>query len=168
MAGWFTTHLADWRSGWLFRKSYGFARRLHYLRGAAAELHTLESWRLLATDGVEQRGRGIVLDLEHGVPAAEQRLDAERPDFARIVYGGFEIGLLPEARGAEPCQGRHLRPYLAGEFAERMLEALQESGRLLPPDVQAKPHPAAEHYFGQRGFAAASYEAYDQWVRSGL
>jgi hypothetical protein len=49
-----------------------------------------------------------------------------------------------------------------------MLQAMQEGGRLLPPDVQGKPRPSAEHYVGQRGFFAASYEAYDQWVRSKL
>jgi GT2 family glycosyltransferase len=168
LASWIPKHLADRRSGKLFRASYGFARRMHYLRGATAELHTLENWRRLAAERVDQPGRMIVLDLEQGIQAAEQRLDAERPDSVSVVYGKYEIGSLPQALGAEPWQGRHLRPYLTGEFTDKMLQAMQKSGRLLPPDVRGKPNPAAEYHFGQRGFFAASREAYDQWARSGL
>lgn len=67
----------------------------------------------------------LELDLRDGIPAAERRLDVERPASVRMRFFGDDIGRIPPRPGAERLRGVHLRPYLATELAWAFGRTLQ-------------------------------------------
>lgn len=159
-----------WSSGPLFVRAFGFAQFVHYMHGAIEELRTLEQWKAFATRAPRTPRNSLLIDLAEGIEQAEQRLDHVRPEEARLVLRGSQVGLLPFEAGAEPWAGRHLRPRLTGRVAQPFLKALDENGLLQGTQMQERLQvPAsARRHVGETGYHAAAAEAVQQWRKAGL
>ena len=97
-----------------------------YWRGVALSVgshRALEALRATRAASAAWPFTLIDIDLREGLEAAEQRLDAERPDGVRLRYGSLRVGRIPPHPGAEPLRGAHLRALLATELAESLLDA---------------------------------------------
>jgi len=66
----------------------------------------------------------IELDLQHGLAAGAQRLDAERPHGVVLRFGELELGRIAPVPGAERLRGAHLRRYLGSDLAGALRSAL--------------------------------------------
>ena len=102
-------------------------RHYWYLRGVAEEAGDRRSVLNLLQEGPtreDHTGPELEIDLQKGVPAAEQRLDAERPHAVRLRYGPRVLGKIPSRPGSERLRGEHLRASLAGTLAWPFLKAL--------------------------------------------
>jgi len=102
-------------------------RHYWYLRGVTEEAGDRHSVLNLLQEGPAREddiGPEIEIDLQEGVPAAEQRLDAERPHAVRLRYGPRVLGRIPSRPGSERLRGEHLRASLAGTLAWPFLRAL--------------------------------------------
>ena len=102
-------------------------RHYWYLRGVAEEAGDRRSVLNLLQEGPAREndiGPEVEIDLQEGVPAAEQRLDAERPHAVRLRYGSRVLGRIPSRPGSERLRGEHLRSLLAGTLAWPFLTAL--------------------------------------------
>ena len=127
----------------LFRRVFGKAQYVAYLRGAAAELKTLDAWRAYAEDRPQLRKKRLLIDLYDGIASAERKLAEAKPSVVRLMYGVMDIGWLPYAPAAEPWSASHLRAELTGRMAGGMLWALEEAGELLGPNSGRVPEWAA-------------------------
>jgi glycosyltransferase involved in cell wall biosynthesis len=108
------------------------ARLTHYAywRGVASAVGSrtaLEEIRRIGRGAAVTGAREVEIDLREGLVAAEGRLDAERPDGARLRFGDLRVGDIPPQPGAEPLRGVHLRPALATRLADPMIAALDAS-----------------------------------------
>jgi len=102
-------------------------RHYWYLRGVAEEAGDRRSVLDLLQEGPtgeDDPGSEMQIDLQKGVPAAEQSLDAERPHAVRLWYGSHVLGKIPSRPGSERLRGEHLRASLAGTLAWPFLKAL--------------------------------------------
>ena len=102
-------------------------RHYWYLRGVTEEAGDRHSVLNLLQEGPAREddiSPEIEIDLQEGVPAAEQRLDAERPHAVRLRYGSRVLGRIPSCPGSERLRGEHLRSFLAGTLARPFLTAL--------------------------------------------
>ena len=102
-------------------------RHYWYLRGVAEEAGDRRSVLDLLQEGPPREdsiGPEIEIDLQEGVPAAEQRLDAERPHAVRLRFGPRVLGRIPSYPGSERLRGEHVRASLAGTMAWPYMTAL--------------------------------------------
>ena len=102
-------------------------RHYWYRRGVAEEAGDRRSLLDLLQEGPTREddpGSEMQINLQKGVPAAEQRLDAERPHAVRLWYGSRVLGKIPFRPGSERLRGEHLRASLAGTLAWPFLKAL--------------------------------------------
>ena len=131
-----------WR--WLRAKLLGYS----YLRGVMDELKTRSNISSFIQEGPARADLGgyeIEIDLQQGLEAAEQRIDAERPAGIYLYYGKLTIGhILPEV-GTEPLRGVHLRRILALNWAEPLARAMAVNGMPLSSEpIESKPLVALE------------------------
>jgi hypothetical protein len=110
-----------------WQKLYGVLTWYWYLRGLADELGSeaalsayVESVPALreAPDG------DFDLDLAGGLEAAEQMLNAHRPESVHLRMGDFTIGRIEPLASAERLRGAHLRAMLATRFSWELLHAI--------------------------------------------
>jgi hypothetical protein len=110
-----------------WRALYNAVHNYWYWRGVANELGTPKALAGLLQSGPARPDIGykeIELDLSQGWTAAENTLDAERPDGARIRYGPYPIGRVLPWPGSEKLRGAHLRRQLVTYFAVPLLKAI--------------------------------------------
>ncbi len=108
-----------WRGHW--RALHAATMYYGYWRGVATELGggaaarsaLAELERAALADAGARRPREIEIDLAAGLPAAEARLDAVRPDAVRVRLDEIVLGTIPAVSGAEALSGRHLRRQVA-------------------------------------------------------
>jgi glycosyltransferase involved in cell wall biosynthesis len=95
-----------------------------YFRGVAAELGSIDALRRLLAAAPPNEGPDALLDvdLRTGLAAARRLLDERRPRGARLLFGDFEIAVLPSDDGAESLRGAHLSRALLS--SDRLLAAL--------------------------------------------
>ncbi len=126
-----------WR--WLNAKLRGY----WYLRGVIDELKTRSGISRFMQEGparADLGGHEIEIDLEQGLEAAEQRIDAERPGGIYLYYGKLTVGHIPPEVGAEPLRGVHLRTILALHLAEPLARAMAVNGMpRISDSIEAKP-----------------------------
>ena len=112
------------RKSW--QQVHGALRSYWYCRGAAFELDasaggmTLE--RFLGEVPVRTSALTVV-DLEPGLDASVERIDAIRPGGVRIELHGMPVATIPDTPGAEPVKGCHLRDFLARNATQDLLVA---------------------------------------------
>ncbi len=119
-----------------------------YLRGVMDELKTRSNISSFIQEGPARADLGgyeIEIDLQQGLEAAEQRIDAERPAGIYLYYGKLTIGhILPEV-GTEALRGVHLRRILALNWAEPLARAMAVNGMPLSSEpIESKPFVALE------------------------
>ncbi len=98
--------------------SYWYWRGVHQSL-AAAQLETLRA----APDTPDRAAYDV--DLQPGLEAAMQALDAAPAVAIRLRWGPLLVGTVPFQPGAEPLRGRHLRGLLRTRFAQRFSETLR-------------------------------------------
>jgi hypothetical protein len=101
----------------------------HYWRGIAAASGTRRRLAEIAATA-PQPPEPVAIDLSCGLEAAEQRVEALRPESIRFVFGGTTIGTVPYAPGLEPLRAGHVRPLAAQLFSWPLLCALAEQGEM--------------------------------------
>jgi len=101
----------NWPARW--RRHFKGLQGYWYWRGVAHQIGSRGSLAELL--GYQNNGdyHHITVDIEKGLPAAEQRIDAERPEAVEIYYGPHYVGHIPHQPGAERLRGAHLRPFIA-------------------------------------------------------
>jgi hypothetical protein len=107
----------------LYKKLFAY----WYWRGVVDELGTeaalaryVEQAEVKPTSSEEP----LIVDLLHGLDAAEARLHRNRPTAVLLRMGAQELGLIAAVHLAEPLRGEHLRPLLAERFSWQILQAL--------------------------------------------
>lgn len=108
-----------------------------YWRGALTQAGGATALRQVVTAGKSSDPILQDYDLREGVAAVETRLDAERPQAARLRYGNRIVGEMPGAPGRELLRGEHLRPYLATTLGPSLWWALILDGQLAPMTTRA-------------------------------
>jgi hypothetical protein len=73
------------------------------------------------------------LDLRAGLEAASCEVDRVHPQAIRLRWGALVVGTVEALPGAEPMQGRHLRPILEGRLSRRFGEVMVLSRLLQSP-----------------------------------
>lgn len=127
-----------------------------YWRGVALAVGTPANLDALLATAPAVSEPVVTLDLADGLEAAAGRLDRLAPRAARLVVAGELVGDVPDLPGAEPIQGRHLRPLLATSFRLPYLRALATAG-VVPAALATPAARLAAHHpgGGTRDVAAA-------------
>jgi len=127
------------RGSW--RRVHGAAMYFAYWDGVAAALGggdraraALESLVRAPSTGLPPAPpRMVDLELGNGLRQAEEVLDREAPEGARVLLGGREVGWLQPRPGTEVLRGHHLREQLASvlcwelSFSLALVRARQSS-----------------------------------------
>ncbi|HET7769295.1 MAG TPA: hypothetical protein VFN74_11025, partial [Chloroflexota bacterium] len=91
------------------------------------------------------------IDLQSGLQAAMQQLDAAPARAVRLRWGPVVVGAVPAQPGAELLEGRHLQGLLRARFARQLAQAIELSELLaseaapvhqVPPRTGAEKRPA--------------------------
>lgn len=109
---------------------YWYWRGIADAVGSPQELARLLESAPIEEDGVHDE---IEIDLRNGVAAAEELLDARRPEGARLRYGPHLIGRILPQPGAERLRGPHLRPILGTHLAKPLLKTFAQEGVIGQP-----------------------------------
>jgi hypothetical protein len=127
-----------WRSAHAGVMYYWYWRGVAQDVGSRGALAELGAWCAAQPSAAP---REIALDLSRGLDAAERRLDAERPDGARILWGEREIGRIAPRPDAEPLRGAHLRRILWVEHRDRLIRELVAAEALGEASAATRPAP---------------------------
>jgi len=139
------------RGSW--RALHGALAYYWYWRGVADTIghEPLQLLQRQAAAAATQRTvRVMAADLADGALAVAQRLDAERPDAARLSFGGVPVGQLPARSGAEPLRGAHLCAALVRDHASALAHLLAPAGDQDPATAPAQRPVVAPAYVETR------------------
>lgn len=96
-----------------------------YLRGLMSVLKTRKALLNYLRSQCQTPCNAIeAIDLAKGWEAAEALLDNHRPAAVALLYGQQRIAELKPNPGAEPLQGKHLRPLLLKQFPDVVVNGL--------------------------------------------
>jgi glycosyltransferase involved in cell wall biosynthesis len=96
-----------------------------YYRGLLDELGTKENLKAYLNHKPQEAAyQPLEIDLQSGLEAAEQLLNAEKPKAIRVKLNGHVIGETDFISGAEPIKGVHLRKILGKQLSKPLLKAL--------------------------------------------
>jgi len=112
-----------------------------YWRGVAKAVESRNALEAMLAAGAAQEAP-VTIDLANGVEAAEERLEAERPRSARLMFGDRTIGIVPDVPGSEPLRREHLRAILGDDLRQQYLRVLIAAGIAPAQLVAAAPLPA--------------------------
>lgn len=146
-----------WRLRFRWRALLERALTYWYWRGVA---HAIGSERALAAlvDQPLADPPAFVIDLADGIAPAADWVDEQRPRSVRVMFRGRRVGDIPDAPGAEPLRGMHLRAALATELAEPLACVLAAEHEL--PDLIGERVRAMENAANKtRAGASAAFAA---------